>query len=171
MLKRIAITGPESTGKTRLAKELAAYFHTNRVPEFSRSYLPQLERKYTAGDILAIAKGQLENEERVAGKTKGLLFCDTDFTVTKIWAEVVFGACPRWIDEQFEEHVYDLYLLCYPDLPWEPDPLRENPHDRLRLFGLYRKALEEKGFNFAVVSGEGRERLKNAVNFVESLMA
>ena len=169
MLKRIAITGPESTGKTWLAKELADHFQTNWVHEFAREYLPELEKEHTLEDVLAIAKGQLKTEEEIAHKTNGLLFCDTDLTVTKIWSQVVFNSCPQWIEDMFVQHRYDLYLLCYPDIVWKPDPLRENPKDRLFLFELYKNELKNAGFNVAIVKGRGEQRLKNAVNFVRRL--
>jgi NadR type nicotinamide-nucleotide adenylyltransferase len=169
MLKRIAITGPESTGKTQLTEDLAVYFKTNWVIEYAREYLESLEGNYTIEDILSIAKGQLDKEEEIARKTKGLLFTDTDLTVTKIWSEVVFNSCPAWIEKMFVQHRYDLYLLCYPDIDWEADPLRENPDDRLYLFDRYRKELENAGFNFAIVKGRGDERLENAINFVNRL--
>ncbi|MCF6170313.1 MAG: ATP-binding protein [Bacteroidales bacterium] len=169
MLKRIAITGPESTGKSQLAKELAAHYQANYVSEFAREYLGGKQGKYTIGDILAIAKGQLRTEEGIAAKASGLLFCDTDMLVTKIWSRFVFNECPEWIEEMFIEHRYDLYLLCYPDLDWEPDPLRKNPKDRLSLFEQYKMELQHAGFNFAVVKGRGAQRLKNALNFVRRL--
>jgi len=169
MLKRVAITGPESTGKTRLAQALSLHFNTKHVPEYAREYLGQAKGKYTIKDILKIAKGQLELEKEVSAGLSGLLFCDTDLTVLKVWSQVVFNSCPQWIREQFVQHTYDLYLLCYPDLEWEADPLRENPTDRMFLFELYRQELEEAGFNYQVIKGRGDRRLENAINFVSPL--
>jgi len=83
-IKRIAITGPESTGKTWLAKNLAAYFHTVYVPEYAVEYLLEHGPAYTLKDIENIAKGQLELEEQYVQKAGGLLFCDTDLLVCKI---------------------------------------------------------------------------------------
>lgn len=169
MLKRIAITGPESSGKTQLARELASYFKTNWLPEFAREYLDGSSENYTIEDILFIAKEQMNREEAMAKNMNGLLLCDTDFTVLKIWSQVVFNTCPEWIESKFAQHQYDLYLLCYPDLEWEADPLRENPTDRLFLFNLYQEELEKAGFNYAIVQGRGEQRLENAINFVQRL--
>ncbi|MCK4569489.1 MAG: ATP-binding protein, partial [Bacteroidales bacterium] len=94
---RIAITGPESTGKSELAEQLAKHFNTVWVPEYSREYLRELSRSYGYDDILSIAKGQFEGEERMATKASGLLFCDTDFIVNKIWCIDKFGKCHPWI--------------------------------------------------------------------------
>ena len=171
MLKRIAITGPESSGKTHLAKELAQYFKTKWVSEYARDYLSGRAENYSIDDILSIAKGQFVNEEKMAQSCENLLFCDTDLTVTKVWSQVVFKTCPQWIEQKFLEHQYDLYLLCYPDINWESDPLRENPTDRLYIFDLYQKELKSARFNYKIVEGRGEVRLKNAINFVNQLLS
>ncbi len=170
MLKRISITGPESSGKTWLAENLARYYNTFFVEEYSREYLEIHGADYVLEDVINIAKGQLERENEVAQKSKNLLFCDTDLLVTKIWCEVVFGSCPEWIENQFSKHVYDLYLLCCPDIPWEPDPLRENPDDRDQLFELYQSVLIENGLPFKIVRGLGEVRLENAITFVSEIL-
>ena len=137
------------------------------MPEYSREYLRELSRSYGYDDILSIAKGQFEDEERMAAKATGLLFCDTDFIVNKIWSIDKFGKCHPWILDMIDQQHYDLYLLCNTDLPWEPDPLRENPEDRERLFELYKTELEERKLPYAIISGTGKERLENAIRVVD----
>ncbi len=171
MLKRVSITGPESTGKTWLASQLAKEYQTVWVPEYAREYLEKKGPHYTLNDVEAIARGQLEKENRMAGKARKLLFCDTDLLVTKVWCEVVFGKCPHWIDQQFRQHRYDLYLLSFPDIPWEPDPLRENPDNREELFGIYLDILKKNELPFRIVKGLGNVRLKNARIFVDEMLA
>jgi NadR type nicotinamide-nucleotide adenylyltransferase len=168
---KIAITGPESTGKSRLAMELAAYYKTVYVPEFAREYIDHLDRPYSQEDILKIAKGQIEGEERWIKEAERVLFCDTELVVTKIWSEVKYGNCNSWILEKIEENKYDLFLLCDIDLPWEEDPQREHPHMREKLFTLYHDELTRRGVPFNVISGLGRKRLMNAVGFVEPVLA
>ena len=170
MLRRVAITGPESTGKSTLAGRLAKYFDTVWVPEYAREYLEKNGPQYALQDVENIARGQLERENAAAGKAKGVLFCDTDLLVVKIWCEVVFGSCPAWIEQQFLNHRYDVYLLCAPDIAWEPDPLRENPDDREELFGLYEKALKTNGMPYRIVRGKGNVRFENARTFVEEIL-
>lgn len=166
-LKRIAITGPESTGKSELAKQLAGYYQTIFVPEIARAYLANLGNVYVYEDIVKIAKEQLELENTLAKKTEKILFCDTDFLVTKIWSSYKYGKCDRWIEEKVKSHRYDLYLLCDIDLPWGEDPLREHPGKREELFSLYLKALQQLNVNFAIISGKNELRLKNAILAVE----
>ena len=164
MLKKIAITGPESSGKTTIAKMLAAHFETVWVAEYARFYLNNLHRPYMESDLLEIAKGQIAMEEQFLPKANQFLFCDTDLTVIKIWSEVKYGRCNSWILEQIDVPRYDLYFLCAPDIAWEADPLRENPANRDMLYNLYVKELERQKVDFVVLRGSKSERLQTALD-------
>jgi NadR type nicotinamide-nucleotide adenylyltransferase len=166
---RISITGPESTGKSWLARRLATHYHTRWVPEYARRYLEDINRPYTYNDILVIAKKQFQEEE-LADKGTGLLFCDTDFCVTNIWCTVKYGKCHDWISSNLEKKHYSLYLLCNIDLPWQYDPLREHPEMRNELFGMYSDLLMKNQFNYRIVSGNGEERIENAIRFVDEYL-
>ena len=168
---KIAITGPESTGKSSLASELAEYYHTAYVPEYARGYINQLYRPYNQEDILKIAKGQIRYEKVYLKKANKILFCDTELIVTKIWSEVKYVNCDPWILQKIIENRYDLFLLCNIDLPWEADPQREHPHMREKLFSLYHEELTRRGFPFKVVSGLGKERLMNAIGAINPVIA
>jgi NadR type nicotinamide-nucleotide adenylyltransferase len=167
---RIAITGPESTGKSELAKQLAVHYQAIFVPEIAREYLTNLGRSYNFEDILKIAKGQLELENSIAENTEKMLFCDTDLLVTRIWSIYKYGKCDPWIEEKAKSHRYDLYLLCDIDLPWVEDPLREHPGKREELFGLYLKELHDLDVDFAIISGTGNVRTDNAILAVEAAL-
>ena len=167
MIRRIAITGPESTGKSMLAEQLAAHYHTVWVPEYAREYLELLGKAYEEKDILLIARGQLSGEVSKLHLAENFLFCDTELLVTKIWSEVKYGRCHPWIPENIVKHHYDLYLLCDIDLPWEYDPLREHPDQRQYLFDLYYNELKIRNYPFDVVRGTGPDRLKNALKIIE----
>jgi NadR type nicotinamide-nucleotide adenylyltransferase len=165
---RIAVTGPESTGKSILAEQLALHYQTVWVAEYAREYLEKIARPYDQHDITEIAKGQVEAEVRLQKEARTILLCDTDLTVTKIWSEVKYNHCDPVIIRLMEKNPYDLFLLCDIDLPWVDDPLREHPHLRPYLFGLYKKELQTRGVNFAVVSGSGASRLENAIKIIET---
>ncbi|MFZ4740174.1 MAG: AAA family ATPase [Bacteroidales bacterium] len=167
MVKRIAITGPESTGKSQLAEKLAEYYQTLWVAEYAREYLEKINRPYNYNDVLEIAKAQLDEENKAAKKANKILFCDTDFTVTKIWCDFKYKQCHDWINEQFLTHKYDLYLLCSTDLPWTFDPQRENPNEREELFQIYLKTIRDINFPYRIVNGIGDERLKNAIKIID----
>ena len=140
-LIKVAVIGPESTGKSTLCELLALHYNTQWVPEFAREYLLTHGMDYTYDDLLYIAKGQLaledEHIQSIVGSSESgvqrsrrdseLLFIDTDMYVMKVWCEFVFGKCHRWVLEQIVKRKYDLYLLCNTDLPWVKDELREYP--------------------------------------------
>ena len=169
MLKRISITGPESTGKSTLAKQLADHFNTVWVCEYAVDYMSINGPEYILPDILTIAKGQLKFEDAFANIANERLFCDSDLLVTKIWCKEVFNEVPSWIEKMSKEHIYDLYLLCAPDLEWEDAPFRQNPHNREYLFELYLKELIDNNFNYRIIKGLGDQRFKNAVSFVKEI--
>jgi len=166
LLKRISITGPESTGKSKLAKQLAKHFNTVWVEEYAREYLNSIGRPYNYADILKIAKKQLSNELELMPQANDYIFCDTDLVVTKIWCDVKFGKCHEWIEENILEHKHNLYLLCDVDLPWTEDPLREHPDKRKYLFDLYLKELKQKKLPYEIVNEFGNDRLQNAIKII-----
>jgi NadR type nicotinamide-nucleotide adenylyltransferase len=162
-LQKIAIVGPESTGKSTLARQLASHFNTLWVPEFARKYIDQLNRPYQQADLLTIAQGQLQSEKEAALLARQYLFCDTNLLVIKIWSEDKFGSCDPLILQHLSLNTYALHLLTFPDLPWQADPQREDPHRLGELFGWYQAELEEAGVPFAVVKGQREERLQSAL--------
>jgi len=161
---KIAITGPESTGKTVLAKQLARHYKTEWVPEYSREFLGHTNGKYSENDLATILKGQVDAESRMISKANKFLFCDTDPLVIWIWSKVKYGSVNRKIENALNDHKYDLYLLTYPDLPWEKDELRESEGRLFELFDLYHNKLKTMKLPFEIISGSGTNRLQCAVN-------
>jgi NadR type nicotinamide-nucleotide adenylyltransferase len=170
MIRRIAVTGPESTGKSTLSERLADHYQTVWVPEYARSYLNRLDRPYTQADILAIAQGQVQLEQELASQAQRMLISDTELLVAKVWSEHAFGECPEWISQQLEAQYYDLYLLAGIDIPWEPDPQREHPHLREHFYQLYRKELISRGWPYIEVGGSLPERMRQAIAVIDWLL-
>ncbi|OWP61411.1 ATPase [Hymenobacter amundsenii] len=171
---RVALTGPESTGKTTLSSLLADHYHTVWVPEYARAYLTERGPQYALSDLEEMARGQLAAEEaairEAARRGRPVVFCDTDLLVIKIWSEHSFGYCPDWILRRIEQQRYDLVLLLNVDMPWQPDPLREHPHHRAHFYALYQRELHGQLSNFAEISGPPAERLEQACFHVDMLL-
>lgn len=169
-VKKILITGVESTGKSTLAVTLATYFNTVWVKEYARTYLNDLNRKYVLSDLLKIAKGQIAAEDILLNEANQYLFCDTGMLVLKIWSEYKFGQCDPFILKQLRERKYDLYILCsVGDVVWEDDPLRENPdlEERLELHEMYKKELKKLNVPYIEVSGSITERRQQIIDWLE----
>ncbi len=168
-MDKIIFTGPESTGKSEMARLLAQRYRTAWVPEYARAYLEGLGRPYTEADLLEIARGQLRLEEGLAQQAEGLLFCDTGLLVIKVWSEYKYGRCHPWIVQQLRARPYRLYVLCGIDLPWAPDPLRENPGQRQELYAIYQRELQALGMPYIELWGSRDERMATMARVVEEI--
>ena len=170
---KIGIIGPESTGKSSLGQYLAKRYGAIYVPEYARDYVAALRRPYTYEDVCHIARKQIEEIRAVvsgqwlvgssqttkwsdsetviqrSGQTtkwsnSNVIFFDTELIVTRVWFDYVYGAAPDWLLAAMQQYKMDTYLLTYPDIPWIPDPTRENGSDemRLQLFHRYEQEIQ-----------------------------
>ena len=167
MIKKVIITGPESTGKSTLSRALAEHYHTMWVPEYAREYINTLKRPYNQNDLLNIMDGQLQAEKKLGKEARDILFCDTSLLVIKVWYEYKYGKLHPLINEKFKQFNCDLFLLPDIDLPWVYDPQREQPNQRTYFFNIYKRELKQMEANFTVISGPGSQRLKSAISAID----
>lgn len=169
-MTKVIVTGPESSGKTTLCKQLSEQFKILFTEEFSRKHIDNLDREYLQEDLVIIAKEQLKNEQ-LTTNNKQLSLHDTDLITLKIWSEYKYGNCNDWIISQIEQQKQEerFYFLCSPDIPWESDPQRENPHNRDELFEIYKVELEQLGHNYFIL--EGQKRLENSIKKITELIS
>lgn len=165
---RIAVIGPESTGKSTLCKGLAEHFNTLFAPEFARDYMANLHRKYTESDVLHCIAEQINLETSLIKNANNYFFSDTENIMAKVWMEDVYNYCPDWIEKAIQQKPYDLYLLCNTDLPFENDPVRENPLRREFFFRWYESELKKRKLPYAIIKGSGPDRLANAINIIHN---
>jgi NadR type nicotinamide-nucleotide adenylyltransferase len=169
-IKKIAIIGPECTGKSELSKFLADYYQTAWVPEYARGYLDNLGRQYQQSDLLNIAKGQLRLEHEFARDANKILFCDTNLYVLKVWSNFKYGNTDPSILAEINTRKYDLYLLTFVDLPWQSDPLREHPDRRQELYSIYLQEMQKQTTPYVEIKGQGNIRTAAAVDAVGKLL-
>ena len=151
---RVGIIGPESTGKSTLAHELAQQFNGTYVPEYAREYIEKKgTREVTYDELCEIAKYQIEQIKSITGET---VFYDTELIVTKIWFEYAFGHVHEWLDEAILRYPMDLYLLTAPDIPWQSDPARYNGSDAIRqeLFDRYETEIQALNIPYYIITHE-----------------
>lgn len=172
---KVVLFGPESTGKTTLSRQLAKFYKTVWVPEFSRDYLQEKwdnEKEICQlSDMMPIAKGQIALENTLALKANKVLICDTDLLETKVYSEAYYNG---YVDEDLalavQENTYDLYFLTSIDIPWEADDLRDRPEQREEMFNAFEEALKKYNKNYIILKGDKEIRLQTAISAIDKLL-
>ena len=170
IMVKIVLIGPESTGKSTLAAQLATHYKVNWVGEFAREYIEKLERPYIESDLLEIAKGQIELEEQALRNNQSVVFFDTNLIVLKVWSLNAYKKCDDLILNGIDERHYDLYFLCGIDTPWEFDEQREHPHMRAHFYEVYKNELMEMNADFVELAGNETERLEKTIQILDEYM-
>ncbi len=161
---KIAVVGPESTGKTVLCEQLALHYNTIFVPEYARDYfLTKNIEGHTKEDLNVIYEKQILWEHETIKRANRFLFCDTNLISGKVWADVVFKSAPEFISQNIINTDHDLHLLCDIDLPWVADEQRRNEYNRKEIMQMHVDELKKLGLKFEIIKGFDKERLKNAI--------
>ena len=124
--------GPESTGKTTLARDLARHYGTVWLPEYLRIWLDAKGAVCEPEDLPKVVAGHQAAEAALARHANRVLFCDTDPLMTAVYSGFYYGHVPAWLDAAASARRADAYLLLDADVPWVPDPHRDMPHRRRR---------------------------------------
>ena len=182
-LKRVAIIGPESSGKSTLAKALAAHFQTAFAPEYARTYLEampptEIARLYAPNGfdtdtMRRFIRGQAASVEAMGRIANRVVFSDTEAIVTALWCEHFLGEIPSFVRERIEQQPFDLYLLTAATDSWEEEAQRVHPDfaDRVQFEENAYEILEAYGLPFTYLTGTQEEREAQAVAAVTELLA
>ncbi len=155
-VKLICFYGPESTGKSTMAKQMAAHYQTEYVPEVAREIVSSNE--FTLDDIIRIAKAQNERVREKIKTANKLLFCDTDLITTQIYCRQYLKTVPPILYELEKEITYDQYFLFDIDVPWVADGMRDLGKQRREMFEVFKLALDERKINYQLITGCWSER-------------
>ncbi|MDD2985610.1 DUF4301 family protein [Flavobacterium sp.] len=171
---KITLYGPESTGKTTLAKQLAEHYKTVWIPEFAREYLQDKWNKSQQiceeHDLMPIAIGQTKIENEALEKANKILFSDTCLMVTKVFSDIYYEQTNPVLEKAAKKHKYDLFILTDVDVPWEKDDLRDAPTNRKAIFDRFEQALIQYNKPYLTVSGSKEKRLQKAISWIDSLI-
>jgi HTH-type transcriptional repressor of NAD biosynthesis genes len=167
--KRVCVFGPESTGKTTLAKQLAGHFRTAMVTEYGRTYTEAFGSDVGAQDLQYIVQGHLASVQAAKREASqcGFVIEDTDPVMTAVWSTMLTGQRDVWFD-QYTDHA-DLYLLCDVDIPWVDDGTRyfKEEEDRKRFFQECKDELDRRGVEYRIISNPSAiVRFKSAVKHI-----
>lgn len=172
---KVVLFGPESTGKTTMAKKLASHFKTDWVQEYMREYLQQKwdsnKEVCEPKDLIPIAEGQIARENQKAKTANKILFCDTDLLEIVVYSKAYYA---EYCDPEILKHAlnnwYDLYFLTNIDVPWVPDDLRDKPYDREGMFEKFKSSLSFYNKPFIELKGNENERFETAVSAINELL-
>jgi len=167
MTRKIVFTGPESCGKSTLVHLLSQKLNVPYVPEMARPYIDTLSRKYQYEDLLNIAMLQMSEEERIKSTNPPIIICDTDLLTVKLWCEDKFQRCEHWLSHACVDRSPDMYFLCAPDFPWEPDQQREDSHRREHLHQMYKDHMVKYKLQFIELKGSIDQRLSTVMQHIE----
>ena len=167
LIKKIAIVGPESTGKSTISKQLSKHYNVPWVPEFARYYCAALTADCTLEDEINMFHGQVALEDSILATAEtDFIICDTTFLTVKIWSDEILGQSPIVVLNELPIRTYDLYILLDIDLPWQEDPLRDFPHMREHFMAIWHKELKALNANYVVVGGT-ENRLQNVISEID----
>ncbi|MGC4074660.1 MAG: AAA family ATPase [Nibricoccus sp.] len=174
-MKRVALFGTESTGKSSLAEKLAAHFNEPWSREYVRQFWDEHDATIVAEDLDVIARGQVAGEDAAAARAKRVVFHDTELLTNVLWADLLFpGKCPSWVRAESETRSrgMTLYLLCAPDIPFVADPQRVFTEEaaRRKSAELWRETLVARGLPFVEIGGDWECRESRAISAVRSLL-
>lgn len=166
----VVVTGSECTGKSTLARDLAAAYSVECVPEYVREFIETIGGKPQFADHGPIARGQKALADEYRARAKGLLFHDTDLLSTVAYCRAYFGRCPDWIEAAAIDGKASLYLLCQIDVPWTADGLRDRGDRREEMHELFKAVLGEARANFVEVNGTREARVATARSHIDALL-
>jgi NadR type nicotinamide-nucleotide adenylyltransferase len=166
----VVLTGPECTGKSTLASELATTLDATLSREFARRYVDDKRAALSAADVEPIARGQIAGEDEARQRARQTVVKDTDLVSTVVYAQHYYLACPAWIEQIARDRLGDLYLLLAPDVPWVEDGLqRDDPAHRAMVYELFRRTLQSWNARVVEIGGTWDERRSRASTAIDSI--
>jgi HTH-type transcriptional repressor of NAD biosynthesis genes len=163
----ICFYGPESTGKSTMAKYFAQLYNTEFVPEVARELITSND--FTVDDIIRIAQVQTERVKTKLKTSNKFLFCDTDLITTQIYSKKYLGMVPEVLHQLESEIQYDKYFLFDIDVPWIADGLRDLSNQREAMLKIFEDELTKRQIQFVRVKGDWKEREKIIKTHLDSL--
>jgi HTH-type transcriptional regulator, transcriptional repressor of NAD biosynthesis genes len=157
-VRKICFYGPESTGKSVMAKKMAEHYKTEFVPEVARELITS--NTFKREDIIMIGRAQTERVFQKARTAHKILFCDTDLITTQIYSRHYLKVVPPILYALEEMIAYDAYFLFDIDVPWVNDGLRDlgDETKRQAMYDIFKNELDRRNIGYVKVQGDWEER-------------
>jgi HTH-type transcriptional regulator, transcriptional repressor of NAD biosynthesis genes len=168
-IKLICFYGPESTGKSTMARHFAEVYQTGFVPEVARELISSND--FTVEDIIRIGQAQTNLVREKIKTANKILFCDTDLITTQIYSEKYLGVVPGVLFALEKEIHYDRYFLFDIDVPWVADGLRDLNNQREEMIKVFKKELVKRKIVFTRVRGDWEERSRIVTKEIDDLFS
>jgi HTH-type transcriptional regulator, transcriptional repressor of NAD biosynthesis genes len=164
----VCLYGPESTGKTELAKVMAKYFQTEYVPEVAREFITSND--FSIEDIIKIGEEQARRIKAKQKTANRILFCDTDLITTQIYSSHYLGVVPPVLIQLENEIRFDQYFLFDNDVPWVADGLRDLENHREEMLDIFKNELEKRAIPYKWIKGTYKEREATMMKEMNALL-
>ena len=171
VVRRLALLGGESTGKTSLALALAEHLHTAWVPEYGRQRWEELRVTLSVDELVAVARRQIEWEELASAyiDTPGSwLICDTSPLTTLQYCVHDHGGAPPAL-HAMARRVYDAVVVCEPDFDFVQDGCRRDDGFRNAQHVWTVARLAEMGVPALHVRGPVAQRVARVLQHLQAL--
>lgn len=168
-MKVLVLTGPESSGKSWLARELQSVFGGLVVGEYVRHFIDREQRNTCYADIAEIARGQLAWEDAARATRPHLLILDTHLLSNLLWSHELFGDAPQWLEDELLKRDYHLHLLLNPlGVPWVDDGQRCQPvlQARVAFYQCCEHWLRQHQQPVQCIAGDWAQRREQAIRCV-----
>jgi HTH-type transcriptional repressor of NAD biosynthesis genes len=170
LVLKVVIVGTESTGKTTLTEDLAAYFNCNKVLEAGRDLIPD-SNAFSIDDLQLVAREHAKRIESAASGDSALVIIDTDIHITQSYCRFTFEKELMVNDEIYDANRADLYLYLNNDVAYFQDGTRLHQEERDLLDASHRQVLAGHNIHFIEIKGNWEERFQLAVEQIKSLIA
>ena len=172
--KLICLLGAESTGKTTLARTLAARLDCAWVPEYLRAFCDAHGRTPTQHEQALILETQVvdQTSAQVSAwqRNQPFVFCDTAPLLTAIYSDFVFGDTSLYARARALHSRYALTLLLEPDIEWVADGMqRDGAHVRGPITNIIERELAAVNAPVVRIRGQGDARIQAATQAMRSI--
>ena len=171
MVKRVVFLGAESTGKSTIAKKMAEIYGTEWMPEFGREYWDKnnVDGKLSPGQLVELAMGHLEREDKLLQEAKKYLFVDTNAITTEMFSRFYHGYALPKLEQMSKgaEKKYDVYFVCETDIPYEEDGTRSGEKHRKIFQQQIKDDLVRRGIEYVLLKGALKERANKVKKVLE----